>query len=99
MNRLQPMFGRGSSKSATANARRAENDSDATLALLHGNLARLRAIGEAEETSIKPLSTDCPTCRSPELRNEPTTSTTWWQWRTSVLRSSVVDSGTSKTLR
>jgi len=49
------MFGRGSSKSATANARRAENDSDATLALLHGNLARLRAIGEAEETSIKPL--------------------------------------------
>jgi anion-transporting ArsA/GET3 family ATPase len=55
VNRLQPMFGRGSSKSATANARRAENDSDATLALLHGNLARLRAIGEAEETSIKPL--------------------------------------------
>lgn len=55
VNRLQPMFGRGSAKSATANARRAEKDGDATLALLHGNLARLRAVGEAEEESIRPL--------------------------------------------
>lgn len=55
VNRLQPMFGRGSAKSATANARRAEKDGDATLSLLHENLARLRAIGEAEEVSIRPL--------------------------------------------
>lgn len=60
INRLQPMFGRGSSKSATANAKKAERsagdgDGDTRLATLHTNLAHLRAIGEAEESSITPL--------------------------------------------
>ena len=55
VNRLQPMFGRGSSKSATTNAKRAEKDGDERLATLHRNLAHLRAIGEAEEESIAPL--------------------------------------------
>lgn len=68
VNRLQPMFGRGSSKSALANARKAERaakdevgdggkggDGDIRRAILHTNLAHLRAIGEAEESSIEPL--------------------------------------------
>lgn len=55
INRLQPAFGRGSSKSATANAKKAEKDGDARLATLHTNLAHLRAIAEAEETSVAPL--------------------------------------------
>ena len=55
INRLQPVFGRGSSKSATANAKKAEKDGDARLATMHSNLAHLRAIAEAEETSIAPL--------------------------------------------
>lgn len=55
INRVQPMFGRGSSKSATTNARRAEKDGDGDLALLHENLAHLRAIGEAEEECLAPL--------------------------------------------
>ena len=55
INRLQPLFGRGSSKSATANAKKAEKDGNAGLAALHTNLAHLRAIAEAEETSIAPL--------------------------------------------
>ena len=60
INRLQPMFGRGSSKSAMANAKKAERsardgDGDARLTILHTNLAHLRAIAEAEETSIAPL--------------------------------------------
>ncbi len=55
INRLQPMFGRGSSKSATSNAKRSEKDGDERLATLYRNLAHLRAIGEAEESSIAPL--------------------------------------------
>ena len=55
INRLQPVFGRGSSKSATANAKKAEKDGDVRLATMHSNLAHLRAIAEAEESSITPL--------------------------------------------
>ena len=57
INRLQPMFGRGSAKSAAANAKKAEKagDGDSRLAILHANLAHLRAIAEAEESSITPL--------------------------------------------
>ena len=54
------MFGRGSSKSAMANAKKAERsardgDGDARLTILHTNLAHVRAIAEAEESSIEPL--------------------------------------------
>jgi anion-transporting ArsA/GET3 family ATPase len=55
INRLQPTFGRGSAKSATTNAKKAEKDGDQLLASLHHNLARLRAVAEAEEESIAPL--------------------------------------------
>jgi anion-transporting ArsA/GET3 family ATPase len=55
INRLQPTFGRGSAKSATANAAKAEKAGDSKLAALHRNLAHLRSVAEAEETSIAPL--------------------------------------------
>ena len=69
INRLQPRFGRGSSKSATTNARRAEKERYERLAVLHHNLAHLRAIAEAEEVSIAPLLdrlTDVPVARIPQ---------------------------------
>ena len=55
VNRLQPLFGSGTSEEAESAARAAQDRGETDLAVLHRNLAHLRRISEAEEDAIAPL--------------------------------------------